>query len=106
MVASPCLIHDGQEADTHGSDREDVTVSTSITVGVLAPISGGFYYGGVLSGITREVAAIGGRVVFLQTTDAGGPTRRTVARPTSPHPQHGTASTASSRSLRRPAWTT
>src|SRR5450756_834984 len=72
MVASPCLIHDGQEADTHGRDREDVTVSTSITVGVLAPISGGFYYGAVLSGITREVAAAGGRVVFLQTTDAGG----------------------------------
>jgi len=49
-----------------------VTVSAPITVGVLAPISGGFYYGGVLSGITREVAAVGGRVVFFQTTDAGG----------------------------------
>ena len=42
-----------------------------ITVGVLSPIGGGFYFGGVLSGITREVAAAGGQVVFLQTSDAG-----------------------------------
>jgi len=56
-------------------------VSAPITVGVLAPISGGFYYGGVLSGITREVAAIGGRVVFLQTTDAGGVEATNVGAP-------------------------
>src|SRR5450756_2083106 len=72
MVALPCLIHDGRTTDTHERNGEDVTVSAPITVGVLAPISGGFYYGGVLSGITREVAAVGGHVVFFQTTDAGG----------------------------------
>ena len=42
-----------------------------ITVGVLSPMGGGFYFGRVLSGITREVAAVGGQVVFLQTFDAG-----------------------------------
>lgn len=34
-------------------------------------MTGGFYFGGVLSGIAREVAAAGGQVVVLQTLDAG-----------------------------------
>jgi diguanylate cyclase (GGDEF)-like protein/PAS domain S-box-containing protein len=41
------------------------------TIAVLSPVTGGFYFGGVLSGITREVAAAGGQVVLLQTLDAG-----------------------------------
>ncbi|PPK92638.1 diguanylate cyclase (GGDEF)-like protein [Kineococcus xinjiangensis] len=44
---------------------------TGPTVAVLAPITGGFYYGGLLTGITREVAAAGGRVLLVQTLDAG-----------------------------------
>ena len=41
------------------------------TVAVLSPITGGFYFGGLLTGITREVAAAGGRVLLVQTLDAG-----------------------------------
>ncbi len=41
------------------------------TVLVLTPRTSGFYYGDVLSGITRQVAAQGGQVVVVQTTDAG-----------------------------------
>lgn len=41
------------------------------TVAVLSPVTGGFYFGGILSGIAREVAAVGGQVVLLQTLDAG-----------------------------------
>src|SRR5690348_3593804 len=41
------------------------------TIAVLSPVTGGFYFGRVLSGITREVAAAGGQVVLLQTLDAG-----------------------------------
>lgn len=44
---------------------------TSTTIGVLSPVTGGFYYGRVLSGIQRELRAVGGRVVFVQTLDAG-----------------------------------
>ena len=40
-------------------------------VAVLSPITGGFYFGGILTGIAREVAAARGRVVLVQTLDAG-----------------------------------
>ncbi len=40
-------------------------------IGVLSPITGGFYFGDVLAGVVREVAAAGGRVTLLQTLDAG-----------------------------------
>ena len=42
-----------------------------LTVAVLSPVTGGFYFGGLLAGITREVAAVRGQVVLLQTLDAG-----------------------------------
>ena len=40
-------------------------------VGVLSPVTGGFYFGEVLAGVVREVAAAGGRVTLVQTLDAG-----------------------------------
>lgn len=40
-------------------------------LGVLAPVTGGFFFGEVLSGFVREVAAAGGRVTLVQTLDAG-----------------------------------
>ncbi|MFI2754250.1 EAL domain-containing protein [Cellulomonas sp. P22] len=40
------------------------------TVLVLSPWTAGFYFGAILSGITRDVAGRGGRVVVSQTTDA------------------------------------
>ncbi|MEO6714569.1 MAG: diguanylate cyclase, partial [Mycobacteriales bacterium] len=46
-------------------------MSDALTVVVLSPMAGGFYYGGVLSGIAREVSAAGGRVVLVQTVEAG-----------------------------------
>ncbi|HEX2783324.1 MAG TPA: EAL domain-containing protein [Ilumatobacteraceae bacterium] len=46
-------------------------MSRSITIGVLSPVTGGLYYGKILAGIAREVAAVGGRVVLIQTLDAG-----------------------------------
>lgn len=44
---------------------------TTTTIGVFSPVTGGFYYGEILAGLTREVAAVGGQVVLLQTLDAG-----------------------------------
>jgi diguanylate cyclase (GGDEF)-like protein/PAS domain S-box-containing protein len=38
---------------------------------VLSPVTGGFYYGKIVAGVAREVAAAGGRVVLVQTLDAG-----------------------------------
>ncbi len=46
-------------------------MSKRITIGVLSPMTGGSYYGKILAGITREVAAVGGRVVLVQTLHAG-----------------------------------
>ncbi|WP_199424327.1 EAL domain-containing protein [Actinotalea solisilvae] len=40
-------------------------------IGVLSPVTGGFYFGEVLAGVVREVAAAGGRVALVQTLDAG-----------------------------------
>ena len=42
-----------------------------LTVAVLSPVTGGFYFGGILGGVTREVASAHGQVVLLQTLDAG-----------------------------------
>jgi len=47
------------------------TMTDTITIGVLSPVTGGSYYGKVLAGIAREVAAVGGQVVLIQTLDAG-----------------------------------
>ena len=46
-------------------------MSRTITIGVLSPMTGGSYYGKILAGVTREVAAVGGRVVLVQTLHAG-----------------------------------
>ena len=46
-------------------------MTKSITVGVLSPVTGGFYYGKIVAGIAREVAAASGHVVLIQTLDAG-----------------------------------
>ncbi|MEA3183803.1 MAG: hypothetical protein QOJ74_280, partial [Ilumatobacteraceae bacterium] len=46
-------------------------MTKSITIGVLSPVTGGLYYGEIVAGIAREVAAVGGRVVLMQTLDAG-----------------------------------
>lgn len=42
-----------------------------VHVGVLSPVTGGFYFGEVLAGAVREIADAGGRVTLLQTLDAG-----------------------------------
>ncbi|WP_024285866.1 EAL domain-containing protein [Cellulomonas sp. KRMCY2] len=42
-----------------------------IHIGVLSPVTGGFYFGEVLAGVVQEVAAAGGRVTLIQTLDAG-----------------------------------
>ncbi|NCT92687.1 EAL domain-containing protein [Cellulomonas sp. APG4] len=41
------------------------------TIGVLSPITGGFYFGEVLAGVVEAVAAAGGSVCLVQTLDAG-----------------------------------
>ncbi len=46
-------------------------MSKPIIIGVLSPVTGGFYYGMIVAGIAREVAAADGHVVLIQTLDAG-----------------------------------
>ncbi len=41
------------------------------TIAVLSPLVGGFYFGGVLSGVAQATHLMGGRVVAIQTLDAG-----------------------------------
>ena len=38
---------------------------------MLSPVTGGFYYGSIVAGIARELSTVGGRVVLIQTLDAG-----------------------------------
>jgi DNA-binding LacI/PurR family transcriptional regulator len=40
-------------------------------LGVLAPLTGGMYFGGVIRGIARQAATVGGHVVAVQTVRAG-----------------------------------
>ena len=42
-----------------------------IHIGVLSPVTGGFYFGEVLAGVVRAVAEVDGRVTLVQTLDAG-----------------------------------
>ena len=42
-----------------------------IHIGVISPVTGGFYFGEVLAGVARVVAAAGGRVTLVQTLEAG-----------------------------------
>lgn len=41
--------------------------------GVLCGISGGYYYGSILTGAVRAAGAVGGRVIAVKTSDAGLP---------------------------------
>lgn len=43
----------------------------SFTLGVLSPVTGGFFYGEITAGVARELGAVGGRIVLIQTLDAG-----------------------------------
>lgn len=45
--------------------------ATPLNIGVLSPLAGGFYFGGVLGGIAATVKAAGGRVIAIQTLEAG-----------------------------------
>ncbi|MGZ4768291.1 MAG: EAL domain-containing protein [Ilumatobacteraceae bacterium] len=56
-------------------------MSEVITIGVLSPVTGGVYYGTILAGIAREAAAVGGRVVLIQTLDAGLSSDEVVSAP-------------------------
>src|SRR3954464_12452353 len=54
-----------------GSVGRTVGVASGPTIGVLSPYVGGSYYGDILAGITSAAAAVDGRVVAVQTFDAG-----------------------------------
>ncbi|MGW6130274.1 EAL domain-containing protein [Cellulomonas sp. NPDC055163] len=56
-----------------------------IHVGVLTPITGGFYYGDVVANVTRVVAAAGGHVTLVQTIDAGRSRQKLPPAPDVPH---------------------
>jgi diguanylate cyclase (GGDEF)-like protein len=56
-------------------------VNEMTTIGVLSPVTGGLYYGRVLAGINRELDSIAGRIVFIQTLDAGISSDEVVAAP-------------------------
>jgi diguanylate cyclase (GGDEF)-like protein/PAS domain S-box-containing protein len=42
-----------------------------VHVGVLSPVTGGYFFGGVMAGVVREIASLGGHVTLVQTLDAG-----------------------------------
>ena len=46
-------------------------MTRQLTLLVLSPSTGGYYFGALLSGVAREVAAAGGRVVLVQTLEPG-----------------------------------
>lgn len=46
-------------------------MSRPLTVLALTRNTGGFYHGELLAGLTREVSAVGGRVIVVQTADPG-----------------------------------
>src|SRR5690349_16533272 len=55
-----------------GTDtRGGPPVANEPTIGVLSTSFGGGYFGFILGGIAQEVAAVGGRMVAVQTLDAG-----------------------------------
>jgi len=43
------------------------TVAAPLNIGVLSPLAGGFYFGGILAGVMATVSAAGGRVIAIQT---------------------------------------
>ncbi len=58
----------------------------TVTIGVLAPVTGGFYFGDIIAGVERVVTASGGRTVVLQTLDAGSSGDEVVEVPSVPAP--------------------
>ena len=42
-----------------------------LTLLVLSPSTGGYYFGAILTGIAREMASVGGRIVLVQTLELG-----------------------------------
>ncbi len=52
-----------------------------VTVAVLSPMTGGYFYGGIIAGAAREIGAAGGHVLVVQTLDADLPADRTVSAP-------------------------
>ena len=63
-MTEPPTPHGPVDEPGHGRDRP-------LTVGVLSPATGGYFFGPVLVGVVDEVAAAGGRVALFQTLDAG-----------------------------------
>ncbi|MFI2751978.1 substrate-binding domain-containing protein [Cellulomonas sp. P22] len=51
--------------------RGHVPLSARRTIGVLSPVVGGFYFGGLIAGIARAARSAGHRVVAVQTYPAG-----------------------------------
>src|SRR3954451_18096609 len=45
--------------------------SARLTIGVLSPVVGGFYFGALIAGVARAARAAGHRVVAVQTYPAG-----------------------------------
>jgi len=52
-----------------------------VTVALLTPMTGGFFYGGIIAGAAREVGACGGQVLVVQTLDADLPADGAVGAP-------------------------
>ncbi len=65
----------------HAFDSYASWITKSVTIGVLSPVTGGLYYGKIVAGVAREVAAAGGHVVLIQTLDAGLHSDEVVAAP-------------------------
>ncbi len=42
-----------------------------LTVGVVVPVGGGYFFGSILAGVTRRISEFGGKVIALQSLDAG-----------------------------------
>jgi len=63
-----------------------VGVGNGPVVGVLSPFVGGDYYGAIIAGITRAVAALDGRVVAIQTLSPGSDTADAFGVPDFRHP--------------------
>ncbi|MGW6130514.1 substrate-binding domain-containing protein [Cellulomonas sp. NPDC055163] len=51
--------------------RGPVAASARRTIGVLSPVVGGFYFGGLIAGVSRAARTAGHRVVAVQTYPAG-----------------------------------
>ncbi|MFS0699521.1 substrate-binding domain-containing protein [Cellulomonas sp. 179-A 4D5 NHS] len=51
--------------------RGPVAASARRTIGVLSPVVGGFYFGGLIAGVSRAARTSGHRVVAVQTYPAG-----------------------------------